>query len=182
MDNQHQPSRDSVALARKHVRALTDGGVSRQALLRALLEEEANNGLPPLPSQASPQPQLKSNSTLTRAFSLSHARPQKSHWSGSDTRTYLLPPRPKQYSSRSTRVIFWTRTKLWAGNAHEENDRPTSSDQLSTSTANSGSRASFLSSQTSVSSRSSTITQFPGLELSGSRPTSTSTRAYWCTS
>ncbi|KUI58978.1 PR domain zinc finger protein 5 [Cytospora mali] len=66
--------------------------------------------------------------------------------------------------------------------AHEKDDRPTSSDQLSTSTANSGSRHSFLSSQTSLSSRSSIVTQFPGPELPGGRPASASTRAYWCTS
>lgn len=155
MDNQHQPSRDSLALARKHVRALTDGGVSRQALLRALLEqEEANNELPPLPSPVSPQPQLKSHSSLSRTLSLSHARFQRPTWSSSTTDCHK----------------------------HEEDDRPSSPAQFSTSTANSGSRHSVLSSQTSLSSRSSTVTQFPGPELPGSRPISASTRAYWCTS
>ncbi|ROW07155.1 hypothetical protein VPNG_07320 [Cytospora leucostoma] len=82
MDNQHQPSRDSLDLARKHVRALTDGGVSRQALLRALLEQEANNGLPALPSAASPQPQLRSNAPVSRTLSLSQARSPKAPWPG----------------------------------------------------------------------------------------------------
>ncbi|KAK2601166.1 hypothetical protein N8I77_010636 [Diaporthe amygdali] len=159
MDNQDKPSRDSLdslAVARQHVRALTDGGVSRQALLRALLEqEEASNeltALPSLPSQASPRSKLKSN-PLTRTLSLSQAKTKKSHWSTSTN------SRPQ-----------------------EEEDRPRSSDQLSTSTANSGSRNSYLSTETSLSSRSSTITQFPGTELPGNRPASASTRAYWCTS
>lgn len=91
MDNQDKPSReslDSLALARQHVRALTDGGVSRQALLRALLEqEEANNdlpALPSLPSQSSPRAKPKSN-PISRTLSLSQAKSKKSHWSISTT-------------------------------------------------------------------------------------------------
>lgn len=92
MDNQDKPSReslDSLALARQHVRALTDGGVSRQALLRALLEqEEASNelpALPSLPSQSSPQTKPKSN-PISRTLSLSQAKSKKSHWSISTPR------------------------------------------------------------------------------------------------
>lgn len=179
MDNQHQPSRDSLDLARKHVRALTDGGVSRQALLRALLEQEANNPLPALPSQASPQPQLKSNAPFFRTLSLSQARSPKAPWPGTVNGMCLL------YIAPSARVILrfsLIKVQPLAGHAREEDDRPPSSDQLSTSTATSGSRRSYLSSITSLSSRSSTVTQFPGPELPGSRPSSASTRAYWCTS
>lgn len=92
MDNQDKPSRESLdglALARQHVRALTDGGVSRQALLRALLEqEEASNelpALPSLPSQSSPQAKPKSN-PISRTLSLSQAKSKKSHWSISTSR------------------------------------------------------------------------------------------------
>ena len=98
MDNQDKPSReslDSLALARQHVRALTDGGVSRQALLRALLEqEEASNELPALPSlasQSSPQTKPKSN-PISRTLSLSQAKSKKSHWSISTPRMSPLPP------------------------------------------------------------------------------------------
>lgn len=98
MDNQDKPSRESLdglALARQHVRALTDGGVSRQALLRALLEqEEASNelpALPSLPSQSSPQAKTKSN-PISRTLSLSQAKTKKSHWSISTSRR--SPRRP----------------------------------------------------------------------------------------
>ena len=195
MDNQDKPSReslDSLALARQHVRALTDGGVSRQALLRALLEqEEANNELPAqpsLPSQSSPRAKPKSN-PISRTLSLSQAKSKKSHWSISTTCMFApiilssRHPRRSPTPSRVTRCFAsGTKTKLLIGRPQEEEDRPRSSDQLSTSTANSGSRNSFLSTETSLSSRSSTITQFPGTELPGNRPTSASTRAYWCTS
>lgn len=87
MENQHEPSRDSLALARKHVRALTDGGVSREALLRALLEqEEASSALPPLPSQATSQPQLKKSKSLSRALSVAQSQSKaQSHWSVSSS-------------------------------------------------------------------------------------------------
>lgn len=87
MDNRQETSRASVdslalAMARKHVRALTEGGVSPQALLRALLEqEEANNEVAPLPSQPVHQPQLKKSKSLSRTLSLSQAKSQSSHWS-----------------------------------------------------------------------------------------------------
>lgn len=192
MDNQDKPSRESLdglALARQHVRALTDGGVSRQALLRALLEqEEANNelpALPSLPSQSSPQAKSKSN-PISRTLSLSQAKSKKSHWSISAPR---MSPPSSRYLSQPNPVsghpVFFTsgaKAKLLIGRPQEDEDRPRSSDQLSTSTANSGSRNSFLSTETSLSSRSSTITQFPGTELPGNRPASASTRAYWCTS
>lgn len=193
MDNQDKPSRESLdglALARQHVRALTDGGVSRQALLRALLEqEEASNelpALPSLPSQSSPQAKPKSN-PISRTLSLSQAKTKKSHWSISTSRrSSRHPVIPVAAQSRlgSSGVSPWkeTEAELLIGRPHEDEDRPRSSDQLSTSTANSGSRNSFLSTETSLSSRSSTITQFPGTELPGNRPTSASTRAYWCTS
>lgn len=101
MENQHDPSRDSLALARKHVRALTDGGVSREALLRALLEqEEASSTLPPLPSQAPPQPQLKKSKSLSRTLSLAHnktqSQSQSSHWSVSTTGKCLPSTRPSR--------------------------------------------------------------------------------------
>lgn len=194
MDNQDKPSReslDSLALARQHVRALTDGGVSRQALLRALLEqEEANNelpALPSLPSQSSPQAKPKSN-PISRTLSLSQAKSKKSHWSISAPR--MSPPSSRNLSqpnpvSGHPVFFFFTsgaKAKLLIGRPQEDEERPRSSDQLSTSTANSGSRNSFLSTETSLSSRSSTITQFPGTELPGNRPASASTRAYWCTS
>lgn len=192
MDNQDKPSReslDSLALARQHVRALTDGGVSRQALLRALLEqEEANNelpALPSLPSQSSPQAKPKSN-PISRTLSLSQAKSKKSHWSISAPR--MSPPssrNPSRPNPVSGHPVFFTsgaKAKLLIGRPQEDEERPRSSDQLSTSTANSGSRNSFLSTETSLSSRSSTITQFPGTELPGNRPASASTRAYWCTS
>lgn len=192
MDNQDKPSRESLdglALARQHVRALTDGGVSRQALLRALLEqEEASNelpALPSLPSQSSPQTKPKSN-PISRTLSLSQAKSKKSHWSISTPR--MSPPSfcHAPHCPTPSRVIrcFASETKanLLIGRTQEEEDRPRSSDQLSTSTTNSGSRNSLLSTETSLSSRSSTITQFPGTELPGNRPTSASTRAYWCTS
>lgn len=100
MDNQDsKPSRESLdglALARQHVRALTDGGVSRQALLRALLEqEEASNELAPLPSlpsQPSPQAKPKPN-PISRTLSLSQAKSKKSHWSISTTRMSPRHPR-----------------------------------------------------------------------------------------
>lgn len=113
MDGHHEPSRDSLALARKHVRALTDGGLSRQALLRALLEqEEAGNDLPPpqfqtIPSQPQsqpqpqPQPQLKKSASLSRTLSLSQAK-SKSHWSVS---TNGKPAALSSHLSRSSRSV-----------------------------------------------------------------------------
>lgn len=92
MENQQESSRDScdsLALARKHVRALTDGGLSREALLRALLEqEEANNSLPPLPSEGAPHVQAKKASSLSRTLSLSQPK-SCSHWSSSSQGTWL---------------------------------------------------------------------------------------------
>jgi hypothetical protein len=104
MDNQDKLSReslDSLAVARQHVRALTDGGVSRQALLRALLEQEEASSelpaLPSLPSQSSPQTKPKSN-PISRTLSLSQAKTKKSHWSISTPRK----PTPFPLSSPHT--------------------------------------------------------------------------------
>lgn len=112
MDNQDKPSRDSLdslAVARQHVRALTDGGVSRQALLRALLEqEEASNeltALPSLPSQASPRSKLKSN-PLTRTLSLSQAKTKKSHWSTSTSSMLPLSSQSQPNPHVSDRPVF----------------------------------------------------------------------------
>lgn len=87
MENRQESSRDScdsLALARKHVRALTEGGLSREALLRALLEqEEANSSLPPLPSQqGAAQAQVKNSSPSSRTLSLSQPK-SRSQWSSS---------------------------------------------------------------------------------------------------
>lgn len=92
MENQQQSSRDScdsLALARKHVRALTEGGVSREALLRALLEqEEANSSLAPLPSQGATHVQSKKPMSLSRTASLSQPR-SHSQWSSSTKGKWL---------------------------------------------------------------------------------------------
>lgn len=87
MDTPHDSSRDSLALARQHVRALTDGGVSREALLRALLEQDNASGqLPLLPSQALPnapnQSPFKKSPSLSRTMSLAQTK-SRSHWSAS---------------------------------------------------------------------------------------------------
>lgn len=116
MDNDNNPSRDSLALARKHVRALTDGGVSREALLRALLEqEEASNQLPPLPSQAASHPQLKKSKSQSKSLSLSRTQSlaqqkTQSHWSVSTTGTCV--PRSHLLRIVLNRPVFLEQHKL----------------------------------------------------------------------
>lgn len=101
MENHQEPSRDSfdsLALARKHVRALTDGGVSREALLRALLEqEEANSSVPDLPPQSAPKQLLKGTNSLTRSLSLANPKSRsQSHWSVSTRgKCFLVCPPPR---------------------------------------------------------------------------------------
>lgn len=135
MDNQDKPSReslDSLALARQHVRALTDGGVSRQALLRALLEqEEANNelpALPSLPSQSSPQGKPKP-SPISRTLSLSQAKTKKSHWSISTSRmspAHPVVPVAAQPRLGSSGVLSWEQRLTFSYRSPSRGRGPTS--------------------------------------------------------
>ncbi|KAL8345949.1 hypothetical protein RB598_000054 [Gaeumannomyces tritici] len=172
MDKRHGPpvaadqdDDGGLAAARLHVQALTDNGLSPEALLRALLEK--------CDSQ-----QVSAASGAWPAFAnpaaLPPSTPTPTSTAGEPPST--LPPNPSLVDQHVAAAF----ESIASRGRHCA--------RLSISTTNSAStarsRASVMSSATSISSTSShgsvnRYSHLPGTQQFNSRP---STRAYWCTS